>query len=1821
MTEHDKLRNGQEHVKAGNFHEAQACFEAVVKSSSILPEELANAKLLLAYTRYKTGMQHLRARKFREAATILGKVLDDQESLASFKERVKRLALFHVCALYEAAKQFRNEEQFEDAKKCFEAAKKTNKLPKELQAKNAEKLMFCDLMYWAEKIKQDSPEASKLLQDREFNAVAALINKNGWPKKHEAACLYEAGKQFCNDKKYDNAKKCFKASKKTNKLPEELRPKNAEKLMFCDLLVWAENQESSEVLNLLQENQFNSAATLAVKSDWPKKHQAACLYEAGKQHRGDGNLGEARRMFEAARKTRNLPHEVAEENEKHLCCKEKEVSVSEDEDEDGPNKEAISIEDWLISVDANYGAYADAFADYGYADSADVCDADPEDLEEAWDELGVKKKPHQKKILKGLQELKAPSKGVVMYTEGKIALRHGDYASAHELFEEARKNGKLPPNMGKRVQQYINMAKSLMKEFSNTKTIVFSDNCTYLLGTAVGTLAFSTTTLGLKTTALATTRPSNEMVMVLNQQFPPGSKKRGEFILLLQADMKKALKLVSNIYVMDLTKGSVVVHFCFANDEAVELEEEYLRQIDDKESPIYKGKVTSKIDKEHTHKMTMQLMNASRRALRPCPHQVGDTITLAQIQDEKIECKVDALLGEGATATVFKVTTSGKTCALKVFKAQNSLEDLCEEASLMLTANFPHSHPNVMRADFVWYKQRTNEMFFLMGLVDGGDLQAWMNNERLYAGTKAEQEARLILIVHRLACGLRHLHLRGILHEDFKPDNVLMTRRGVPVIGDLGVGNEGTIEDGMVQAMLRGGTPVYASPNVRNFFFQAKALPVAERKDFLQEHPITHLDDFFALGATILDMFAECGWRQGRSVAEVLASNSLAKLLEDEKLMRVQVPKGVVEVLQACFSADESLTVDSIVELTTKLCKHSTPSTGGGMAVGRCANIRNNLGVALFDSGMQKREENKNDESARSFKAAHAQLEHAIAAHRDDARTLNNLGVVKLTQGMVDEAQKCFDDALKADPGHREATFNRSQSSREGATVQLDRTGAAGAVDDSRGKVNLASALSFAPGQQLEVHRHGRWERIDAAEVSKAMDKSFLLFNQHPAERGGVRAVYYKIEQQLLVFWEGEWCIGSSKQHKSKADFEEEAKQAEAARQKKEEAEKKAADAENRELNAAARRKLLTQRNQHREAEERHRQQAEELASKHIIVLEGHGEVTMQLNPSNHAPALFSDLATIDRAQLAYTIELKDKHAFILDLFSGQQLSTRTQMASLRYREKERAEQMLSNDQDVDSEMHQRARKASTMQSSTHSVQATKILHEMFGRDDRANVRLRRYLLLILGPAASGKTTLLKTFMMETAHRYPDFVPILIPVIDITPVLSTCNHNEGESVVAAFIQRKYPQHIHLLLQMMLMRRAVFLIDGIDESGTHRKAVEEFVTIELLEAGHKTIITSRHSGFSSDAFKQCRLVELLPLSMEQQAEMVRTRVPDDSGAGRRRKRLVQELQSKTFEEIASNPLMLSMMISVYVDEGYKLISNRSELYETALRTLMGRSDKGRAGLDRASQAKLFEHLQKLASRSHRRKGERRIFTTAHAIEWAGHDGWSAIEKAMEQGRLPIVSSLGPNEKDEEEYRFAHLSYQEYLAGRQYYQQLTASNFSADTVAELFGDQPAEAFTYVKHHLMLQFLAGVLSAEQRETCFAVMCGGRVEVLPEVVRVGTGVLPRPTTAAAAVLAKVTVHGGEALTIARELGRAGAEALAPYVRGNTRLRTLVLAKTRLGSDGMRVLADALKARCVPPICLAVCHAHQHRIQASPASPLHLSTCCSVLPVACRCP
>ena len=64
---------------------------------------------------------------------------------------------------------------------------------------------------------------------------------------------------------------------------------------------------------------------------------------------------------------------------------------------------------------------------------------------------------------------------------------------------------------------------------------------------------------------------------------------------------------------------------------------------------------------------------------------------------------------------------------------------------------------------------------------------------------------------------------------------------------------------------------------------------------------------------------------------------------------------------------------------------------------------------------------------------------------------------------------------------------------------------------------------------------------------------------------------------------------------------------------------------------------------------------------------------------------------------------------------------------------------------------------------------------------------------------------------------------------------------------------------------------------------------------------------------------------------------------------------------------------------------------------------------------------------------------------------------------------------------------------------------------------------------------------------------------------------------TVAVDALGTAVVRGGDILKLEHELGRADAEALAPYLRGSTTLQHLDVSRTKFVKEGLRVLAEAL--------------------------------------------
>src|SRR5215470_9747510 len=102
---------------------------------------------------------------------------------------------------------------------------------------------------------------------------------------------------------------------------------------------------------------------------------------------------------------------------------------------------------------------------------------------------------------------------------------------------------------------------------------------------------------------------------------------------------------------------------------------------------------------------------------------------------------------------------------------------LVREAQAMARLN----HPNVVAVYEVVFGEVTG--YLVMELVEGTTLRAWL--------AKNQPRWEQIVDLHIAAgAGLAAAHRAGLVHHDFKPDNVLVDAEGRPRVSDFGLGGD-----------------------------------------------------------------------------------------------------------------------------------------------------------------------------------------------------------------------------------------------------------------------------------------------------------------------------------------------------------------------------------------------------------------------------------------------------------------------------------------------------------------------------------------------------------------------------------------------------------------------------------------------------------------------------------------------------------------------------------------------------------------------------------------------------------------------------------------------------------------------------------------------------------------------------------------------------------------------------------------------------------------------------------------------------------------------
>lgn len=163
-------------------------------------------------------------------------------------------------------------------------------------------------------------------------------------------------------------------------------------------------------------------------------------------------------------------------------------------------------------------------------------------------------------------------------------------------------------------------------------------------------------------------------------------------------------------------------------------------------------------------------------------------------------------LGRGGMGRVLRARDPelGRDVAIKMLPegrgTPSQLRRFRDEARAMARAR----HPNIVAVHELGEDQ--GRPFIVMDLIEGEPLAALLLREG------ALPPPRAAAVIRDLARGLAHVHALGVLHRDIKPQNILLTREGRPMLGDFGLAR---LDGARTSASAKGaflGTYGYAAP-------------------------------------------------------------------------------------------------------------------------------------------------------------------------------------------------------------------------------------------------------------------------------------------------------------------------------------------------------------------------------------------------------------------------------------------------------------------------------------------------------------------------------------------------------------------------------------------------------------------------------------------------------------------------------------------------------------------------------------------------------------------------------------------------------------------------------------------------------------------------------------------------------------------------------------------------------------------------------------------------------------------------------------------------
>ncbi len=333
--------------------------------------------------------------------------------------------------------------------------------------------------------------------------------------------------------------------------------------------------------------------------------------------------------------------------------------------------------------------------------------------------------------------------------------------------------------------------------------------------------------------------------------------------------------------------------------------------------------------------------------------------------------RVDSNAIQGGMGKIWRVRHTGwnvdlamKQPKIELFQNDRQKQNFVNECEAWINLGL---HPHIVSCYYVREIGHVPSIF--AEWMDGGSLKEWISSNRLYEDDEITVLERVLDISIQFAHGLHYAHEQGIIHQDVKPDNLLLTANGQAKVADFGI------------AKARAALTMRDEADSSETTMSSSSVftPAYCSMEQLNGQVLTRRTDIYSWAVTVLEMFlGERLWVSGITVGEAC----------DDYLamdMRVMKPDGLGELLKSCLKSDFNDRPHDFSIIIEQL-------------------------IDIYEESVGK-------------PYPRSQL---IKAAGNTPESLNNHALSYLDLGNSIEAKNCWAKALSINPNHMESAFNQA---------------------------------------------------------------------------------------------------------------------------------------------------------------------------------------------------------------------------------------------------------------------------------------------------------------------------------------------------------------------------------------------------------------------------------------------------------------------------------------------------------------------------------------------------------------------------------------------------------------------------------------------------------------------------------------------------------------------------------------------------------------------------------------------------------------------------